>query len=148
VKNENIKKNNFNYGTNNLYTMPLGVYKYDCQCNMHAELPLFRLEHTKLWWRKHTCHFDMYFARIGVCMKILIWWVLGLYMLHGVVLLYAWTGSMPPVGGWHRENLCEADFHRPRTFAKLNIVSWDGENWRGIHYFSYIHQQTRLLIDS
>ena len=42
------------FGTNNLYPIPLGVCIYDCQSNMRAELPVFRLEHPKLCWRKHT----------------------------------------------------------------------------------------------
>ena len=93
-------------------------------------------------------HFDMSFERTRVYVKILIWEDFGLKILHRVVLLCAQTGSMPHVGGWRQENWCQADFHRPRTFAGFGIISWDGENWRGIDCFCYIYQQARLIIDA
>jgi len=51
------------YVTNKLYALPLGTFRHDSTHNMRAELPVFRLEHTKLWWRKHTAHFGQNFAR-------------------------------------------------------------------------------------
>ena len=92
-------------------------------------------------------HFGMCFERTRVCVKILIWEDFGLQIVHRVVLLCFQTGSMPHAGGWCQENLCQGDFHRPRTFTRFDIISRDGENGRGIYYFSYIHQQTRLKIN-
>ena len=79
-----IKKFIVLYHTNNLYPIPLGVYIHDRQCNMLAERPVFRLEHPKLCWCKHTVHFDMFFESTQVCMKVLIWWEIGFEILYAV----------------------------------------------------------------
>ena len=46
---------------------------------------------------------------------------------------------MPPVGVWSKENWCQADFHRPRHYAKFGVNFWDGENQRGIDFFVTKH---------
>ena len=77
----------------------------------------------------------MYFVRIGTWVRILIWWELGPQMLHGVVILCARIVIMPPVGDWRRENLCQADFHRPILDVNFENNVWDGKNQRGIILF-------------
>ena len=120
------------YYTNNLYPICPRVPKHDCLCNMQAELALLCMWHTKLAWREHTCHFGMHFARIDIWGEILMWWELGLEMVHGVVLWYVWAGRMPPVGGWGLEKVGMPDFQRAIHYSNFCTNFFGGESERGI----------------
>ena len=69
-----IKKLFMLHYVNNLYPIPLGVYKHDCQRNMHAERPVFCLDHPKLMLAEtqvilacvltaHGCVWNFWFGR-------------------------------------------------------------------------------------
>ena len=57
------------------------------------------------------------------------------------------TGSMPPVGGWLQEKLCQADFHRPRHDVKFGNNVWDGETQCDIGFYLGKQQQIVFRID-
>ena len=57
------------YCTNNLYPIPLGVRIHDCLSNMRDKLPVFRPEHPKLCWCKHTADFGMFLSAHGCAWK-------------------------------------------------------------------------------
>ena len=58
-------------------------------------------------------------------------------MLHGVVILYAQTGRMPPAGMRRREIICQYDFQRVRHDTEFCTYIYGGENQRGIVLFSH-----------